>query len=81
MARDFDGSANQRWFLQDVQEGVNLTEIVATDADGSAPALTVDVNDEPAVGLRSIVVSDGPAGVRGTGHRVPVTIPATDGRA
>ncbi len=42
VARDWDGSANQRWFLQDVLEGTNLTEIVATDAGGSAPALTVD---------------------------------------
>ncbi|MFD8315723.1 hypothetical protein [Kitasatospora purpeofusca] len=42
VARDWDGSANQRWFLQDVQEGTNLTEIVATDAGGSAPALAVD---------------------------------------
>ncbi|MFE2721573.1 hypothetical protein [Kitasatospora sp. NPDC059327] len=42
VARDWDGSANQRWFLQDVQDGTDLIEIVATDAGGSAPALAVD---------------------------------------
>lgn len=40
--RDDDGSTAQRWFFQDVQEGTDLTEIVATDAGGSAPALAVD---------------------------------------
>ncbi|MER6361111.1 endonuclease/exonuclease/phosphatase family protein [Kitasatospora sp. NPDC001527] len=39
---DRNGSASQRWFLQDPQESTGLTEIVATDAGGSAPALSVD---------------------------------------
>ncbi|MFF2659626.1 endonuclease/exonuclease/phosphatase family protein [Kitasatospora sp. NPDC058032] len=42
VARDQDGSAAQRWFLQDPQESTRLTEIVATDSGGSAPALSVD---------------------------------------
>ncbi|MFC5667958.1 hypothetical protein ACFP3U_33960 [Kitasatospora misakiensis] len=42
VARGWTGAADQRWFFQDVQEGTRLTEIVATDAGGSAPALAVD---------------------------------------
>ncbi|MGW3074717.1 endonuclease/exonuclease/phosphatase family protein [Kitasatospora sp. NPDC001132] len=42
VARDQDGTANQRWFLQDPQESTQLTEIVATDSGGPAPALSVD---------------------------------------
>ncbi|RNG23535.1 RICIN domain-containing protein [Streptomyces botrytidirepellens] len=41
VGRDYDGSAAQRWFFQDVREGTNLTEIVTTDA-GSSQALSVD---------------------------------------
>ncbi|MFJ7909137.1 endonuclease/exonuclease/phosphatase family protein [Kitasatospora sp. NPDC096204] len=42
VARDQDGTANQRWFLQDPQESTQFTEIVATDSGGTAPALSVD---------------------------------------
>ncbi|MFF7455391.1 endonuclease/exonuclease/phosphatase family protein [Kitasatospora sp. NPDC008115] len=42
VARDQNGTTNQRWFLQDPQEATALTEIVATDSTGSTPALSVD---------------------------------------
>ncbi|MFB6891444.1 endonuclease/exonuclease/phosphatase family protein [Kitasatospora sp. NPDC056327] len=74
VARDYDGSASQRWFLQDPVEATTVTEIVATDAPGSAPTLTVDdlepapypvylAADSPGRGnQRFAAVSAGPVG-------------------
>ncbi|RAJ39961.1 hypothetical protein K353_03449, partial [Kitasatospora sp. SolWspMP-SS2h] len=63
VARDHTGEADQRWFLQDVLEGTDLTEIVAPDAGGPVPALAVD--DLETVPYSVYLASDAP----GSGSR------------
>ncbi|RKT19074.1 hypothetical protein BX285_3519 [Streptomyces sp. 1114.5] len=45
--RDYDGSAAQRWFLQDPREAAGLNEIVSGDNGSQPSALTVDDLETP----------------------------------